>query len=584
MQKLSLTLTLLAVVLISSIVPSTGARPPRPGTDGNGLNESEAATLWSHDDDSRYISNEAYREAYGKNRTAVHQLANGTDLTFTDPPATAARWTRADHEEFPAGQATTSVYPPHATLTNGSFIREAHATVFAVTPTTTVHSTPDETAVYAAPNGTLRGVVDYRVAVPDPTVVRNRTTNYALVSHRIEDIRVLRDGDTLAQSDGSHRPKLPYELDSGTEVLRLEADIHVSLRRFVRITDTTPDPSSNGTQTNRTTVRTETRLVNETVTVSDTVTVRTYDLQATVAAARYPNGDRGVAVFRNVPWQGIQLTEDGAHRIRGVWRFYTAREPQWDTLVRSTATDRTTIHSPALPVSVHAYPSKLGPRATPTRNGPELLRVWGVDKPTPSTALPSNITVDVVQEEYTASYGLAVRTPAGEPDTVRVRGMVRGVNATLDSGETRQIRESRLAVQVLSQNNEQARLLVRLTDADTSVPIVLAPTGGSRYDPIVTGRRGHIELAGQRLRTNASGMATVTVTEAGVYTARYVPGAWLTHDPAYTAAADTTRWHPLVTVAGWLELLTTALAWFLPFAIAVYAGRRLGAIFTLQNR
>ena len=120
MQKLSLTLTLLAVVLVSSIVPPSGARPPRPGTDENGLNESEAATLWSHDDDSQYISNEAYREAYGENRTAVHQLANGTDLTFTQPPATAARWTRADHEEFSAGQATTSVYPPHATLTNGT--------------------------------------------------------------------------------------------------------------------------------------------------------------------------------------------------------------------------------------------------------------------------------------------------------------------------------------------------------------------------------------------------------------------------------------------------------------------------------
>lgn len=585
MRRLSLAATLLVVLLVSSVVPQSSARPPRPGTDGNGLNESEAATLWSHDDDTRYISNAAYREAYGENRTTVHQLSNGTDLTFTRPPSTAARWTRADHEEFPAGPANTSVYPPHANLTNGTTIREAHATIFAVAPTTEVHSDPDETVVYAAPAGTVRGVVDYRVTIPEQTTIGNRTVRYSLANHQIEDVRLYRDGELITRSDGTHRPELPYDLNGGTQTLRLEADIRVSLSKSSSILNQSVVTLPNGTTINRTERLNRTTMTGEMVTVSDTVTVQTYDLRTRVSTARYPNGDRGIAVFRNEPWQGVQLTSNGSHRVRGIWRFYTARDTRWDTLVRSTATNETRVTSPALPVAVHAYPSKLGPRARPTGNGPDLLRVWGVDRPSPRESIPENVTVDVVEQPYTTSYGLAVRTSAGAANELRVTGIVRGVNATLDRSETtRPIRESRIEVRVLSQTDEQARLFVELTAAETGEPIALSPAANSRYEPIVEGRDGYVEIAGRRVQTNASGMATVTVTEPGVYTARYVPGSWLTHDPAYTTAADTTRWHPLGTVAGWLELLTTSVTWFLPFALAVYAGRRLGAIFEPRGK
>lgn len=583
MRQIPVLTTLLAVLLVSSVVPLAGGQPPRPGTDDNGLNESEAATLWSHDDDSRYITNEAYRDAYGENRTTLHQLANGTDLTFTQPPATAARWTRADHEEFTAGGASASLYPPHANRVNGVLVRDAHATAFAVTPSTTTHPTPNESVVYAAPTGTLRGVVDYRVAVPEQATVGNRTTSYSLASHRIDEVRLLRDGEVIASGTGTHRPELPYELSGGSETLRLEADIHVEVTKAVTIVKTTNRTSPNGTWINETHTSTRTTVTSETVTVSDTVEVNTYDLRTQVSTARYPDGDRGIAVFRNVPWQGVQLTD--SHRVRGVWRFYTARDTRWDTLVRSSARGTTRTPSPALPVAVHAYPSKLGPRTEPTGNGPELLEVWGIEHPSPSAGLPENVTVDVVEQPYTTSYGLAIRTSVGQPETIRVRGIVRGVNATLNrESEPRVIRESIIDVRVLSQTDEQARLLVELSEAETGEPIVLSPTSDVRYEPIVDGRDGYIELAGKQIETNASGMATVTVSEPGVYTARYVPGSWLTHDPAYTSAADTTRWHPLGTVAGWLELLTTGLTWFLPFALAVYAGRQLGTIFGLRGR
>jgi hypothetical protein len=79
---------LMAVLFVTSLFTGiVTASPPGPGTEGNGLSENESATLWSRDADN-YISQEEYRQRYGDERTAIHQLANGTDITFKRPPAT----------------------------------------------------------------------------------------------------------------------------------------------------------------------------------------------------------------------------------------------------------------------------------------------------------------------------------------------------------------------------------------------------------------------------------------------------------------------------------------------------------------
>src|SRR6056297_207826 len=96
-----------AALLVTGIVTGiVTATPPRPGTEGNGLSENESATLWSHDPDD-YISQQQYRQRYGTTRSSVHQLANGTDITFKRPPATAATWTRNDFNDLDAGGPNT---------------------------------------------------------------------------------------------------------------------------------------------------------------------------------------------------------------------------------------------------------------------------------------------------------------------------------------------------------------------------------------------------------------------------------------------------------------------------------------------
>ena len=295
-----------AVLCLAAGVAAVGtATHPVPGTDDNGLTENESATLWSRDADN-YTAQSAYRRRYGESRTAMQQLANGTDITFTRPPATAATWTRNDFADLHAGGPTTSVSPSGATLKNGTLIADAHATIFVAQPSTRGHLAPNETVQYLAPNGTLRGFVDYRVRRPNASTDGTGTTEWSIVSHEIETVRLLRDGEPIVDHNGTHTPTLQYDLQTNGQVtVTLEATIHVRLRGTVRENGT-------GAATN-TTVRTET------LTVRDSLTAEVYDLSASVYYAEYPNGDTGVAVFQTRPWQGYTLTANESTRVRGVW-------------------------------------------------------------------------------------------------------------------------------------------------------------------------------------------------------------------------------------------------------------------------
>jgi len=555
---------LVAALLVTSIVTGlVAATPPRPGTEDNGLSENESATLWSRDADT-YISQNEYRKRYGERRTSVQQLANGTDITFKRPPKTAATWTRNDFEDLDAGDSDTSVHPPHASLKDGVFIEDAHATVFAVQPSTRGHFEAGETPLYIAPNGTVRGFVDYRVRMPNGSTSGNTTTEWSLISHEIETVRLKNDEETVAETDGSHTPAIAYQIEGDwSTTLTFEAEIHVRLKKTIR-TDLD----------NRTDVNVSYRT--ETLRVSDSINVEIYDLSAYPYYAEYPNGDSGVAIFQSRPWQGYTL-ESGNARVRGIWRFYTARNTSWETLVRSNGTGRTEVVSDAIPVYVHAYPSRIGPRAEPVRDGPAIIETWGTDRPSPAETIGENVTVEVVNQSYTTTYGVAVRAENVDRETLHVAGIVRGVNASItepDAGSERQLRRSNLTVEVLQQNNTQATLRIELRDNTTGDPIVLEDTE-RRYPIGGSSRNGYITVGDQRVETNTSGVAIVTIAQPDIYTVRYNPGSWLGHDPAYVGDTATARWHPLGTVEGWFAFLFEVGWQLIPFVVMFYAGHQL---------
>ncbi|AUV84465.1 hypothetical protein C2R22_23245 (plasmid) [Salinigranum rubrum] len=556
---------LMAVLFVTSLVTGiVTASPPRPGTEGNGLSENESATLWSRDADD-YISQEEYRQRYGDERTAIHQLANGTDITFKRPPATAATWTRNDFEDLDAGDSDMSVHPPHASLEDGVFIADAHATVFAVQPSTRGHLESGETPLYIAPNGTMRGFVDYRVRVPNGSSSGNRTVEWSLTNHEIEEVRLQKDRETIARTDGSHTPAIDYQIDEDwSATLTLEAEIHVRLKKTIR--------TNVGNSTDVDVVYRE-----ETRNVSDSIDVEIYDLSAYPYYAEYPNGDAGVAIFQSRPWQGYTLTDEGNASVRGVWRFYTARNTNWDTLVRSSRTDSAEVESDAIPVYVHAYPSRIGPRAEPVRDGPEIIDTWGTEWPSPLGTIGENVNIEVVNQSYETTYGVAVRGENVDKEALHVAGIVRSVNASIvepDAGSERQLRRSNLSVTVIQQNESQATLRVELRDNQTGAPIALSDSD-RRYPIGRSPRDGYITIANQRVETNASGVALVTIAEPGIYTARYHPGSWLGHNPAYVSDTATARWHPLGTIDGWFAFIFEVGWQLIPFFVMFYAGHRL---------
>lgn len=563
------------VFLLLSSAATSVAGPPRPGSTDSGLNESEEATLWSKQPNENYISNSEYRAAYGENRTTTHQVANGTDLTFTEPPSTASRWTRFAHGEYTPGDRSTSVYPPHADTEDGRYIRDAHATVFAVSPSTNAHLDPDTKRFYVAPEGRVLGTVDYRLDIPPGYRIDNRSVTRALTGHEIDEVRLYADDEQIAESDGTHRPSLRYDVDGDVETLRLEADISATVRVTTRTTRVVNETVGNGTRTIR---ETESRVVNDTVTVSDSANVTVYDLRAQAHFSEYPSGKTGVSIYQTAPWQGYTLTDDGTERVRGIWRFFTARDTAWDELVRSTAGGSERTESHALPVYVHAYPSELGPRAKPEHGGPTIIELWGERTPSPKGSLPENVTVEVVESAYRPTYGMAVNSQHADPDALTVHGIVYGTEATILESPTspREARETELSARVIDGNESGATVLLELEEAESGDPIALE---ASERSSAVTDRErdGYIAIADQQVKTNTTGEAVVFLSGSGTYTARYEPESWLTAYPPYAGDTDVVRWHPLTTITGWLNLARRFGMVLLPFAVALYAGRRLGA-------
>jgi len=547
---------LLTAVALSGIVVATD--PPQDSATENGLTANESATLWARDDDSGYITNAEYREVYGEPRSAMAELANATDITFTTPPPTASTWSRHAHLDVEPGDVTTSVAPRGAQRVDGRLIADAHASIFTVTPATFVHEAPGETTLYIAPAGTVRGVVDYRLALG------NATNRSRIVEHRVDEVRLLADETVVARISGSQKPVIAYDIDGRPTSLTLEADITARVERPVQ-NATNASERAGG-------------LLEETITVRESRDVRVYRPDPTLQTVRYPDGDVGVAVSQIEPWQGYTFGADGEH-IRSVWRFYTARDTDWDELIERSTTESTRRESPARPVAVHAYPSELGPQARPTGGNIEIRQTWGAEHSPPQ--LGQYVLAEVVDQPYQATWGIETRQKSiGE--SVTVAGIVHGQNATLAVDGTEQtLRESSLSLEVLNHTESGVTLLATLRDAASGDPIQLQEYGPSA-DGLSEGpsRDGYLSVAGRTVETNVSGMALITVTDAGTYSATYHPESWLSQPEAYTAATASTRWHPLTTAQGWLWLAVDGLVWLSPLLLALLAGRTLSRLFT----
>lgn len=492
-----------------SAAPASAHPPNR--TD-HGVDSETFHALWSGDRDAFVV------HTTGREQTAMQELANGTDIPLDSPPAAVEDWNAGDLREFPNTDTDTSIHPPDANLQDGRFIKDAYTELFAVQPSTRARITPSMQPLYVASNGSVLGTVDYRIELPPDDRTGNRRVYWSISTHRINETRVRVDGQVIANASGSHTPTIPYaNLDTvagQTHTLALEAEVFVRVQKRIEVCVA----RANG-DCIRWSIRFE--YLTEQVTVDDTIEVVEYDLSISGFRARYPNGDLGLVVYKNHPWLGYTLPNGD---VRGVWRFYTARDTDWDTLVRSTEATDTEAHSPLHPLQVNAYPIETGPTPSP-RVTVDLLEPYGTTLDPP--ALPAAVHLDVLTDPYTASYGIATRTQTSNHDlsALHAQGLVHGVRVRAHERyfATVPIHRSNLTLTILNRTAEKVTVQVRLQDANTSAPI-------NTVD-----REGYVVLAGERTNTSGDGTVTRTLSRpSGGISARYEPGAWWRNLPGYT--------------------------------------------------
>ena len=516
-----------------------GIAQPAPTDERNGLSAAAAATLWSRDEDrAGALPAEVGETAAARARA----LATVTDLTFAHPPDTARRWTERDFEDLEAGGAETSLAPEHATLTDGRLLRDAHVTLFAVTPATIAHRSPDCTTRYVAPDGTVRALVDYRVA-SEPA---DGAQQYEIRAHRVERISLFADGRELATRHHRQggRVVLPYRLDADVECLRLEATISV---RAAPVETNESEPGAP-----------DSRCFLERRTVTDSVPVTRYAPDGRLVIGKAPQGHSRMAVALDQPWQTLTAPSEDGPLVRGVWRFYTARDPRWDRLVRHGGRGPSTHRSPARPVAVHAFPARPAREATPGRLGARIADSWGPTRRSPVGALPDSVTVGVTTERYRSPAALELAVPGrSSPATVGVRGILSGANQTLQPATTLHLRPTSLQTSWDDASERPRRLRVTVEDARTGEPIETGGRPVRGFDDRPDRARHVVDVDGREHALDQDGGVTVSVASPSPATVRYRPASW-TRTPAYEPTKTTVyppaerrhhRWRALALVA-----------------------------------
>ena len=214
----------------TSAVKSAPVPPPDPD---HGVNNSTYYTLWSGDKDEPAASQQAVWS--NQSISVMQEIARRTDVPFNSPPKAVEQWNRGDLSDFPHTTANTSIHPPNATLTDGTFVKDAYVEVFTIQPSTHLRQSPTDQSLYVGPNGTVLGTVDYRVERPANYTIRETQVTRTLERAQIREVRLEVDGVVETTVAGTHTPTLNYselsEYPGQSHKITLGAEIAVTVRK-----------------------------------------------------------------------------------------------------------------------------------------------------------------------------------------------------------------------------------------------------------------------------------------------------------------------------------------------------------------
>jgi hypothetical protein len=265
-----------------------------------------------------------------------------------------------------------------------------------------------------------------------------------------------------------------------------------------------------------------------------------------------------MAVALDQPWQALTEPSEDGSLVRGVWRFYTARDPRWDRLVRHGGRGPSTRGSPARPVAVHAFPARAAVETTPGRLGARIADSWGPTRRSPVGALPDSVTVGVTTERYPSPAALELTVPGRpSPTTVGVRGIVNGSHQTVQPATSLHLRPTSLQTSWHDASEGPRRLRITVEEARTGESIETGGRPGRGFDDRPDRTRHVVIVDGREHALDEDGGVTVWVAPSSPATVRYRPASW-TRPPAYEPTVKTVyppaqwrhrRWRALGLVA-----------------------------------
>lgn len=509
------------------------------------------------DDFGKLWSKYSYQSS-SQNTSGFGELTSSTDYIYIEPPEAPGEWTRGEVNEFTGGGEDTSLHPEGAELSdsrNGT-VRDAYVSFFAAEPSTWYPDLPladeedeesdtngdNENGNLLAPahDGEIHGFVDYRVEGAD----RHEVTVYIYDNQRTNLAEVVQgQGNTVwtGTLSGGGSFSAPYDsLASGS----LNITAVIKTERSVR----------GGTSVDR-------------AVVTDTVELTPYDMDAERGApsalgrlGAYPDGDTalflGFILQPTGGWSSVTLSDGST--LHSNWRFFSARDTDWDSMMESTAGGTSEVNKSYHPLLVHAYPSRSGSRV----EGDAEMSFTGPRHKPP--VLPDGVSVDRVNMTYRLPQQLDLRyqTTTGEGGT-SINGLIAGTTSEPQiSPRITEIRETNLRLGVVGERENSIELAVSLRDGDGQ--------------PIDTrGGEDIIRIEGHgNVTTGLDGSATMNISPkpAAVF-GEYVPEDW--HEvgegqPAYLGDSDTAMVENDFRLISEIGGLTQFLVIALPFLLIVY--------------
>lgn len=304
--------------------------------------------------------------------TLVAAAADTGPVTYRNSRQLDSAWNGQNWGGFKKTSEDVSHRPQSVSVKDGAWVKDAYIDLVSIDSSITVHEEGGSSRKYIRPAGTVRGLFDYRLSIPDidglnfsegdTTIERTRVTNKTVHGPFLH----VKYNSNEKQFKAGAPPDLKArfsEIPPGTvATLSLEADIIVETRKTKdvfeckKVNESTSEPTCDQWVYQDTITQNTT----ETLTLRDSeqVTVTDPSLSRRIL---YNLNTREAYMQVSVP-PYITHVSVGDQVVLGTYAHYTKRDVSYQEFVATNSTDTWSYRSPITPVQTYAIPVRERPR------------------------------------------------------------------------------------------------------------------------------------------------------------------------------------------------------------------------------